>query len=52
MELKRYPLPKRRSWLLTMKLRNRLWGCCSGGRFNVVRAYSRWVWWKFYRDEK
>ncbi len=46
-------LPRMRKYKLTERLRRHLWGHLSiGGWFVVVKAHSRWVWWKFYRDEK
>jgi hypothetical protein len=52
--LKRPPLPKTRRYKLTERLRNYLWGVVHPrtGQIFVSLAHSRWVWWKFYRDDK
>jgi hypothetical protein len=56
MKLIRPPLPKTRSWKLTNRLRERLVGVLNKyskpPHFEVWKAHSRWVWWKFYRDNK
>ena len=54
--LKRPPLPKTRRYKLTERLREQLVGVMNmyrkPPRFSVWKAHSRWVWWKFYRDDK
>lgn len=56
MKLVRKPLPKTRRWKLTSRLRENLVGVLNRHRkphrFEVWKAHSRWVWWKFYRDNK
>jgi hypothetical protein len=53
-------LPRTRRWKLTNRLRFRLRGELMlqfenhqrAPKFGVYLSHSRWVWWKFYRDDK
>ena len=54
----RRPLPKTRKWRLTERLRNTLVGklCADSAarqhHFVVWIAHSKFIWWKFYRDDR